>query len=188
MLFDHQGREYIDMYNNVPCVGHCHPRVVEAIQQQVATLNVHNRYLHESIIEYGERLLSKHSASVSSIVIACTGTEANEIALQMARISTGGRGFVATDAGYHGNSTEVRKLNRPSGDDLEFRSVPMPETYRCTAADPLNFYLDCLQQAIEGFAKRQETIRRIGRLSDFCKRRVTQCSKGIPIGSNEACS
>lgn len=152
-LYDAKGKEYIDMYNNVPCVGHCHPHVVEAIQNEVATLNVHNRYLHGSILEYGERLIEKHSASFECVVFACTGTEANEIALQMARHATGGQGFICTDAGYHGNSYEVRRLSRPSSDDKIFRSIPFPELYRCPQNDPLSYYLAQLEEAIEGFRK-----------------------------------
>ncbi len=152
-LYDAKGKEYIDMYNNVPCVGHCHPHVVEAIQNEVATLNVHNRYLHSSILEYGERLIEKHTGSFECVVFACTGTEANEIALQMARHATGGQGFICTDAGYHGNSYEVRRLSRPSSDDKIFRSIPFPELYRCPQNNPLSYYLAQLEEAIEGFRK-----------------------------------
>ena len=150
-LYDAKGNEYIDMYNNVPCVGHCHPHVVEAVQNQVAMLNVHNRYLHTAILEYGERLVEKHSADFECIVFACTGTEANEIALQMARHVTQGQGFICTDAGYHGNSSEVRRLSRPSSDDKIFRSIPFPELYRCAEKDPLTYYLDQLREVIESF-------------------------------------
>ena len=154
-LYDAKGKEYIDMYNNVPCVGHCHPHVVEAIQRQVSTLNVHNRYLHQSILEYGERLIEKHSAPMECVVFACTGTEANEIALQMARHATQGQGFICTDAGYHGNSSEVRRLSRPSIEDKIYRSIPFPELYRCTEQDPLAYYLDLLKQVIDSFGRDQ---------------------------------
>ena len=152
-LYDAKGRKYIDMYNNVPCVGHSHPHVVDAIQNEVAILNVHNRYLHSSILEYGERLVEKHSAEVECVVFACTGTEANEIAMQMARHATQGQGFICTDAGYHGNSTEVRRLSRPSSEDKIFRSIPFPELYRCSENDPLSYYLDRLGEVIESFQK-----------------------------------
>ncbi len=103
-LFDAEGRRYVDMYNNVPCVGHAHPHVVEAMQVQAGTLNVHSRYLHSGILDYAERLLSHHATPLTSAIFACTGTEANEVALQMARVATGGRGIICTDAAYHGNS------------------------------------------------------------------------------------
>ena len=152
-LRDAKGKEYVDMYNNVPCVGHCHPHVVSAIQSQVSQLNIHNRYLHEAIIDYGERLIEKHSARMENVVFSCTGTEANEVALQMAKTATGCRGFVCTDAAYHGNSNEVRKLNRPSDPHGEYRSIPFPETYRCEASQPLDYFIDHLNATIASFDK-----------------------------------
>ena len=148
------GRRYVDMYNNVPCVGHCHPHVVEAITRQAATLNVHSRYLHEGILEYAERLAGHHHAGLDSVVFECTGTEANEVALMMARLATGGRGIVCTDAAYHGNSAEVRKLTRPKSNDGEVRAIPFPETYRFAwNEDPTAWHLDRLRAVIASFAE-----------------------------------
>ena len=81
LLYDQHDREYIDMYNNVPCVGHGNPAVVAAMQNQMAELNVHSRYLHEGIVAFGQRLLSHHAEALNSIVFACSGTEAVEVAL-----------------------------------------------------------------------------------------------------------
>ena len=151
-LIDADGRRYVDMYNNVPCVGHCHPHVVEAIATQAATLNVHSRYLHEGILEYAERLAGHHHAGLDSVVFECTGTEANEVALMMARLATGARGIVCTDAAYHGNSTEVRKLTRPKSNDGEVRAIPFPETYRFEHnEDPTTWHLDRLCAALASF-------------------------------------
>lgn len=147
-LFDERGKRYIDMYNNVPCVGHCHPHVVRSIQNQVAQLNVHNRYLHEGILSYGERLLAKHHDDIECVVFACTGTEANEIAIQMAKVATGSSGFVCSDAAYHGNSREIRRFSRRREPSGEVRSIPFPETYRAPTKDPLDFYLQELRNAI----------------------------------------
>lgn len=152
-VFDEHGRRYVDMYNNVPCVGHCHPHVVQAIARQAGTLNVHCRYLHEGILDYAERLVGRHHAGIESAVFACTGTEANEIALMTARLATGGRGIVCTDAAYHGNSAEVRKLTRAKNDGGDVRSIPFPETYRHASADPTAWHLDRLQEAIASFRK-----------------------------------
>ena len=152
-VFDRDGRRYVDMYNNVPCVGHCHPHVVEAISEQVATLNVHSRYLHEGILDYAERLADHHHDGIESVVFTCTGTEANEVALMMARLATGGRGIVCTNAAYHGNSAAVRQLTRPKDNAGEVRSIPFPETYRCQAQDPLNWHLDRLREVIESFKR-----------------------------------
>ena len=152
-VFDNEGRRYVDMYNNVPCVGHCHPHVVRAISEQAATLNVHSRYLHAGILDYAERLASHHHDGIESVVFTCTGTEANEVALMMARLATGGRGIVCTDAAYHGNSAAVSQLGGPQDNTGEVRSVPFPETYRCQAPDPLHWHLDRLQQVIESFRR-----------------------------------
>ena len=157
-LHDADGRRYLDLYNNVPCVGHAHPHVVEAMQRQTETLNVHSRYLHEGILDYAERLTALHHDVISTAVFTCSGTEANEVAIMMARAATDGRGLICTDAAYHGNSTEVRKLSRlRSAADKEFRSIPVPQLYRAVdgdlAEDALtDAYLDLLQAEIDGFA------------------------------------
>ena len=157
-LYDADGRRYLDLYNNVPCVGHGHPHVVEAMQRQTETLNVHSRYLHEGILDYAERLTELHAEPISTAVFTCSGTEANEVAVMMARAATGGRGLICTTGAYHGNSTEVRKLSRLRGDgDREFRSIPVPQRYR-PIEDGLDdealadAYLNALQGEIDGFA------------------------------------
>ncbi|MFQ5382087.1 MAG: aspartate aminotransferase family protein [Dehalococcoidia bacterium] len=151
-LYDASGRRFVDMYNNVPCVGHAHPHVVEAISRQAGMLNVHSRYLHEGIVEYAERLAAHHAPSIESVVFTCTGTEANEVALLMARGATGARGIVCTDAAYHGNSTEVRKLTRRREPLADVRPIPFPETYRYEEeGDATEFYLERLREVIAGF-------------------------------------
>ena len=158
-LYDAEGRRYLDLYNNVPCVGHSHPRVVEAMQRQTETLNVHSRYLHEGILDYAERLTALHAQPMSSAVFTCSGTEANEVAILMARAATDGRGLICTDGAYHGNSTEVRKLSRLRGDnEREVRSIPVPQRYRpiddALDGDALtDAYLARLQAEIDSFAE-----------------------------------
>ena len=157
-LFDAKGNRYVDMYNNVPCVGHANPHVVEAMREQAATLNVHSRYLHEGVIDYAERLVAKHDDSLERIVFACTGTEANEVAIGMARLATGGQGIICTDRAYHGNSALVSKLTWAGGrSDPEIRSVRFPETYRpieegLSEAELADRYLADVEAAIESFA------------------------------------
>ena len=132
-LYDRDGRRYVDMYNNVPCVGHANPAVVEAMARQQATVNVHNRYLHEGIVSFAERLVGLHHDGIESVVFSCSGTEANEVAIQMARIVTGHRGLVCTDAAYHGNSELVGSLTcigRSPQKHSEIRGFPFPERYR----------------------------------------------------------
>ena len=136
-LYDAAGNKYLDVYNNVPNVGHCHPHVVEALYKQSKTLNVHNRYLHELVLEYAERLTGLHNEPLSMAFIVCTGSEANEIALRMARQATGKQGIVCTNFTYHGNTTAVDELSSifhgGKSTSPSVKTVPFPETYR-----PLN--------------------------------------------------
>lgn len=133
-VWDVTGREYLDCYNNVPHVGHCHPRVVEAICRQASTLNTHTRYLHDGILDYAERLTETFDAPLKTLLLTCTGSEANDVALRMAEAVTGKRGIVATDHTYHGNTTAVAHLSRTNipatGDGSNIRHVPAPDSYR----------------------------------------------------------
>lgn len=131
-LYGPDGRRYVDMYNNVASVGHAHPRIVEAMARQQATLNTHSRYLSEPAIALAERLTALQRLTQSA-VFSCSGTEAIEIALRMARMATGAQGIVCTNHTYHGNNTVVGALtNLPAGDTRhgEIRSIPFPETLR----------------------------------------------------------
>jgi 4-aminobutyrate aminotransferase-like enzyme len=133
-LFDADGRRYLDCYNNVPCVGHCHPQVVAALCDQAARLNTHTRYLDEHILDYAERLLGKFDASLDRLMLACTGSEANDLALRIARFNTGGAGFICTNATYHGNTAAVYQLCsifQPfEGYGEAVRMVDWPDSYR----------------------------------------------------------
>ncbi|WP_439813581.1 aspartate aminotransferase family protein [Zavarzinia sp. CC-PAN008] len=155
-LYDAEGRRYVDMYNNVPCVGHGNPRVAEAMARQQATLNVHSRYLHEGVVTFCERLAALHGDQIESVIISCSGTEANEVALRMARFATGQAGIVCTNATYHGNSELVGSMNRlgqnPS-QNPHARAIPFPETFRplipgASRAELCEAYLKALSDAI----------------------------------------
>ncbi len=133
-LWDADGRRYLDCYNNVPHVGHCHPRVVEAIARQAATLNTHTRYLHEGILDYVERLTATFDTGLDTAILTCTGSEANDVALRMAEAVTGRTGVIATDHTYHGNTTAVSQLSTRmppiGGFGGHVRHVPAPDSYR----------------------------------------------------------
>ena len=133
-LWDADGRKYLDCYNNVPHVGHCHPKVVEAIATQAATLNTHTRYLHEGILDYIEALTAKFDDSLNSAIMVCSGSEANDIALRMAQAVTGKTGIIATDHTYHGNTAAVSQLStrKPpvGGFGGHVRHVPAPDSTR----------------------------------------------------------
>jgi 4-aminobutyrate aminotransferase-like enzyme len=133
-------------------VGHCHPRIVEALQRQASTLNVHSRYPSEVVVEYSERLMALHADPLSTLVMGCSGTEALEVALQLARAATGGQAFIISNATYHGNSTEVRRTTfGPFAPD--YRPIPFPEAYRplreCVSeAERRALYLDEVRAAL----------------------------------------
>ena len=158
-VFDADGRRYLDMYNNVPCVGHANPTVVEAMAKQQATLNTHSRYLHEGIVTFAERLAALHGPEIESVIFTCSGTEANEVALRMARIATGKAGIVCTNATYHGNSEAVGKMTRiGNGTNTagDVRAIPFPEKLRpllpgASEDELCEAYLDRLRQAIRSF-------------------------------------
>jgi len=132
-LYDADGRRYLDMYNNVPCVGHGNPAVVEAMAQQQATLNVHSRYLHEGIVSFAERLTGLQHDGIDSAIFSCSGTEAVDVGLQMARVATGQQGIICTNYTYHGNSILVDQLSYLGRTDQQtgyIRAIPYPQMYR----------------------------------------------------------
>jgi 4-aminobutyrate aminotransferase-like enzyme/Ser/Thr protein kinase RdoA (MazF antagonist) len=136
-LYDDQGRAYLDAVNNVSHVGHCHPRVVKAGQEQMAVLNTNSRYLHDNLVRYAERLCATLPNSLSVCFFVCSGSEANELALRLARTHTKRRDMVVVDVAYHGNTTALidispYKHNGPGGEGAprHVHTVPMPDDYR----------------------------------------------------------
>lgn len=133
-MFDADGRRYLDVYNNVASVGHCHPRVVEAIAKQAATLNTNTRYLYDNVHDYAERLLKTFPARLSNIVFTCTGSESNDFALRLTKSFTGGAGFIVTETAYHGNTEAVTEVSPSSFKTRSVpphvRTVPAPDVYR----------------------------------------------------------
>ena len=119
-LYDDQGRQYLDAYNNVAHVGHCHPKVVAAGQQQMALLNTNTRYLSDLILKYAERVTSTLPDALSVCYFVNSGSEANELALRLARAHTGARNLIVLEHAYHGNTTTLidispYKHNGPGG-------------------------------------------------------------------------
>jgi 4-aminobutyrate aminotransferase-like enzyme len=144
-LYDDEGRQYLDAYNNVAHVGHCHPKVVKAGQEQMQALNTNTRYLHDSIINYAERLTATLPAPLSVCFFVNSGSEANELALRLARAHTKARDMIVLDHAYHGNTTTLidlspDKYDGPGGEGPPswIHKVPLPDLYRglCRADDP----------------------------------------------------
>jgi 4-aminobutyrate aminotransferase-like enzyme len=133
-LWGADGKRYLDCYNNVAHVGHCHPKVVEAICAQAGVLNTHTRYLHDLVLKYIEELTAKLGNGISQAIMVCSGSEANDIALRMAQAVTGKTGIIATDNTYHGNTwaTSALSTRRPpiGGYPAHIRLVPAPDSLR----------------------------------------------------------
>lgn len=106
-LYDDEGRRYLDAYNNVVHVGHCHPRVVAAGVEQMRTLNTNTRYLHDLILQYAEQLTAALPDPLSVCYFVNSGSEANELALRVARAHTKARDLIALEHAYHGNTTTL---------------------------------------------------------------------------------
>lgn len=134
-LHDAQGKAYLDCYNNVASVGHCHPRVVEAMAGQAAVLATHTRYLHDAILTYAERLLAHFPPALSHVMFTCTGSEANDLALRIARAATGGTGVIVTDNAYHGVTLATAEMSMSIGPAV----APGPAVLAIPAPKPANY-------------------------------------------------
>ena len=156
-LYDKSGKKYLDVYNNVPVAGHCHPRIVASLTDQASKLNVHSRYVSDVVVDYSEKLISLHSDNLSKLQMACSGTEAVEVAIKMARIYTGGQGIICSNATYHGNSHETFRMTIGPFEP-EFRRVTYPQSYRpikegLSEAELCELYIKEVEKQIEGFSQ-----------------------------------
>ncbi len=127
-MYDQHGRAYLDAYNNVPVVGHCHPHVVEALARQARTLNTHTRYLAEQPLELAEKLLATMPGELANVVFTCTGSESNDLAVRVSKAVTGGTGFIITDFSYHGVTDVLSGMSPEDGAALGpgVYAVPSP--------------------------------------------------------------
>jgi 4-aminobutyrate aminotransferase-like enzyme len=136
-VFDDGGRQYLDAYNNVPHVGHCHPHVVAAVSEQLRTINTNTRYLNDRLAEFAERLTATLPGPLRVCYFVNSGSEANELSLRLARAYTRQRDLIVLEAAYHGNSTTLidispYKFNGPGGQGAPgwVHVVPLPDDYR----------------------------------------------------------
>jgi 4-aminobutyrate aminotransferase-like enzyme len=136
-MYDESGRRYLDAYNNVPHVGHCHPRVVAAGQRQMGVLGTNTRYLYDSLNEYAARLCATLPAPLGVCFFLNSGSEANELALRLARAHTGQRDMIVLEGAYHGNTTTLidispYKHDGPGGKGAPpwVHTVPVADVYR----------------------------------------------------------
>lgn len=136
-LYDDTGRAYLDAFNNVPLVGHSHPKVVRAVQQQLGLLNTNTRYLDENILRYAQRLTEKLPAPLRVCYFVNSGSEANELALRLARAKTQSEDTIVLEHAYHGNTTALidispYKFNGPGGRGRKpwVHVAPIADDYR----------------------------------------------------------
>jgi 4-aminobutyrate aminotransferase-like enzyme/Ser/Thr protein kinase RdoA (MazF antagonist) len=136
-LYDEEGRAYLDCVNNVAHVGHCHPHVVAAGQRQMAVLNTNTRYLHDNIVDYARRLCATLPEPLSVCFFVCTGSEANDLALRLARAHTGQQDMVCVDVAYHGHTQALIEVSPYKHEGPGGRARPayvqkvmMPDPYR----------------------------------------------------------
>jgi 4-aminobutyrate aminotransferase-like enzyme/Ser/Thr protein kinase RdoA (MazF antagonist) len=136
-LYDNAGRAFLDVYNNVPLVGHSHPRVVRAVQKQLALLNTNTRYLHDNVSRYAERLTQKLPEPLRVCFFVNSGSEANELALRLARAHTGQEDVIVLEHAYHGHTNTLidispYKFNGPGGGGKKpwVHVVPLADDYR----------------------------------------------------------
>ncbi len=133
-LFDPDDRRYLDCYNNVPVVGHSHPRVVQAVTQQQRLLATHSRYLHEAIVELAERLQATLPPELDAVMVVNSGSEANDLAWRIARAATGRAGAVVTAFAYHGLTEATHALSPEEwarGEQpAHVATIPAPDGYR----------------------------------------------------------
>ncbi|MBT0720069.1 aspartate aminotransferase family protein [Tatumella sp. TA1] len=167
-LWDAEGRKYLDVYNNVASIGHCHPAVVAAVTQQMQQLNTHTRYLHENILNYTESILATTPTEVDRAMYMCTGSEANDLAIRVAKSFSGGTGIIVTQEAYHGTS-ELTSGASPalgSGQALAAttRIVPAPDFYRLAPSDPGQWFANEIQKQIDDM--KQNGITFAGFLAD----------------------
>lgn len=151
-VWDVDGREYLDAYNNVPSVGHCHPKVLAALTTQAALINTHTRYLHETIVDYAEKLVAIFPQELSQVIFTCTGSEANDLALRVARAVTGARGIIVTKNAYHGVTSALAEMSPSLGASnligAHVRMVPAPDTYRLGVEGAAQAFLSGVQNAV----------------------------------------
>lgn len=155
-LWDSEGEKYLDVYNNVASIGHCHPAVVEAVDRQMRTLNTHTRYLSEVILDYTEHLLTKLPPELNRAMYMCTGSEANDLAIRVAQQYSGGEGIIVTREAYHGTSGITSGVSPALGTGQPItptaRLVPAPDPYRADTDDIGAWFAAQIQAQIDDMA------------------------------------
>ncbi|WP_043445880.1 aspartate aminotransferase family protein [Halotalea alkalilenta] len=155
-LYDRHDRAYLDAYNNVACLGHCHPQVVAAISRQAARLNTHTRYLDETILDCAERLLATLPPPLAQVIFTCTGSEANDLAYRIACQYTGARGLIVTRMAYHGVTQALAQASPSLGAQVPLgrhvRTVELPGAGDRDGLSPAQRFAAQVQRAVDELA------------------------------------
>jgi 4-aminobutyrate aminotransferase-like enzyme len=160
-LTDRQGDRYLDGYNNVPHVGHAHPRVVEAITRQAAVLNIHTRYLNDRVVAYAEDLLTKFDAPLDRVMFTNSGSESNDLAFRIANQHSGNQGILVSDFSYHGHTVALAQvttgLRTGEGLGAHVRAIRVPDLDGAdTGRPPADVLRDSLAEVDRAIASLQE--------------------------------
>ncbi|MCX8958409.1 aspartate aminotransferase family protein [Erwinia psidii] len=155
-LWDAAGDKYLDVYNNVASIGHCHPAVIDAVYQQMQQLNTHTRYLHQRILDYSDALLATMPSAIDRAMYMCTGSEANDLAIRVARAYSGGTGIIVSQEAYHGTSDLTSGVSPALGSGQPLaattRLVSPPDHYRVNAPDLGDWFAGEIQKQIDDMA------------------------------------
>lgn len=161
-LYDAAGQAYLDCYNNVASLGHCHPHVSAATARQSALYASHTRYLHDTVLDYAEMLLATFPPELSHVMFTCTGSEANDLALRIAFAHTGGTGVIVTENAYHGVTQATSALSPSLGPGVNLgphiRTVPAPDDPAAFATDVAQAAADLRRHGIQPAALLVDTI------------------------------
>ncbi len=188
-LYDSHGQAYLDGVNNISHVGHCHPRVVEAASRQLTILNTNTRYLYRSLNRYAERICRLLPDPLEVVFFVNSGSEANDLALRMARNYTGHRDFVVFDAAYHGNSSATLEISPykyqgkgGAGPPPHTHQIPLPDPYRGALGADITLYNEVLAKKLLEIESNQ------GSLAGFIAESLAGCGGQIvyPAGLLEA--
>jgi 4-aminobutyrate aminotransferase-like enzyme len=180
-MYDNYGNTYLDAYNNIPHVGHSHPKIVDAGQRQMAKLNTNTRYLYDQLAEYAEKLLKKFPSKLNKVYFVNSGSAASDLAIRMAKIHTGSEKLMVMEHGYHGHTqaaTDISdyKFNHPKGQGQKnyILKTKIPDTYRgqYTNENAGKLYA---KEAIEQINNSEDSI------SAFISEPIVGCGGQVPL-------
>jgi len=151
-LYDPDDRAYLDFYNNVPSLGHCHPEVNAAMAEQAGRISANTRYLEPKLVDYAERLVATFPKELDRVVFTCTGSESNDLALRVARLVSGNEGVIVSSYAYHGTSAAVAAVSPNLGDAVKLspfvRMVTLPGPAEIPASQAAAFFEAQVRAAI----------------------------------------